>query len=288
MFNAAHMKETFEHDAKGYGYSFSNLKLDYSVLKKNRDDYVKKLNGIYNRNWTKEGIEFIPEKAEFVDKNTLKAGDKTYTAKHIVVAAGGRPAIPNIPGKEHVQTSDDFFNKLDHIPKKTAVVGAGYIAVELGHVLQTIGSDVSLFYRRGSVLRTFDKDLQDSALTCLKDGEVTLVGNTTINEIKKNNDNTFTLVDQHKKEHSGFDYVLYAIGRGPMSDILNIEKVGLKTDKKGHIISDELEQTNVEGVYSLGDINGKIELTPVAIAAGRTLAERLFNGKKDLAMDYVN
>merc|ERR1711879_824053 len=148
--------------------------------------------------------------------------------------------------------------------------------------------DTHLFFRHGSVLRSFDEDLSMGALLELANAKVHLHSNTTIASIAKQEDETFTLTDQQNNPFADFDYVLYAIGRGPVTDLLNVGDLGLNLTKRGHVISDEWEETNVKGIYSLGDVNGKIELTPVAIRAGRMLADRLFGGKDDSKMDYVN
>jgi len=290
MFNTAHVRETL-HDAKGYGFNFGDVTFDFATLKKKRDDYVKFLNGIYARNLDKDNVTYIAKRATFVDGKTLRAGEEIYTGEHILVACGGRPNMPDIPGIEFAKQSDDFFNSLEELPKKAAVVGAGYIAVELSHVMQTLGVDTSLVFRRGSVLRNFDDDIQIGALSELKNVGVTLMANTTINsisEVKSEEGTTYTLTDQNDDVHEGFDYVLYAIGRGPVSDLLNIDDLGLECNKRGHILSNEFEETNVKGIYALGDVNGKVELTPVAIRAGRCLADRLFGGKEGSKMDYVN
>lgn len=287
MFNTAHVMETL-HDAKGYGFSYDNLSFDFPTIKQKRDEYIKFLNGIYERNLNKDSVEYIPHHAQFVDNKTIEANGQQYTADHILIACGGKPKIPNIPGKEFIATSDDFFNSLEDLPAKTAVVGAGYIAVELGHVLQVLGSDVSLFFRNPSLLRTFDEDIQAGALTELANAGVTLVDSTDIASISEAEDGTKTLVDKNGNEYPGFEYVCYAIGRSPVSDTLNIESIGLESNRRGYVESNEWEETAVDRVYALGDVNGKVELTPVAIRAGRMLADRLFGGKAEAKMDYVN
>lgn len=249
---------------------------------------MKKLNGIYGRGLDNANVKLVEATAQFVNKNTLVADGKEYSAERIVIACGGTPAIPDIPGKEYIASSDDFFNKLDKLPKKTAVVGAGYIAVELGHILQTLGSDVSLFYRHGSVLRTFDEDMQAGAISELKHVGVTMVENTTIASIESPEEGMYTLTSTDNTKFEGFDYVVYAIGRNPVSKNLNIDSLGLEVNKRGYVSSDEWEQTAVDSIFALGDVNGKIELTPVAIRAGRKLADRLYGGKSDAKMDYVN
>lgn len=289
MFNTAHVAEAL-NDAAGYGFKFGDAnkwQFDYAALKAKRDAYVKRLNGIYERNLDKDGVDLIRGKAKFVDAETLDCDGKQYKGKKILIACGGTPNVPNIPGKEFINTSDDFFNTLETLPKKCAVVGAGYIAVELGHVLQTLGVDVSLMFRKPTLLRTFDEDIIEGAMKELEHAGVTMCGSTTIESIAQDGD-TYTLTDQNGVAHSGFDYVLYAIGRHPVTSVLNTESIGLKLNKRGYVESDEWEQTNVENILALGDVNGKIELTPVAIRAGRALSDRLYGGQKDAKMDYVN
>jgi len=286
MFNTAHVAETLK-DAQGYGFSVGEYKFDFAALKAKRDAYVKRLNGIYERNLDKASVDIVRATATFKDAKTLEAGGATYTAEHIVIACGGTPKIPNIPGAEFIHTSDDFFNKLEVLPKKAVVVGAGYIAVELGHVMQTLGVDVSLSFRHGSVLRTFDEDVQELTLKELEHAGVTLLPNTDFQKIEKAEDGTFTLTDKDGSTKEGFDYVLYAIGRNPVSKNLNTGDLGLEINKRGYVKSDELEQTAIPGIFSIGDVNGKIELTPVAVRAGRILADRLYGGKTAV-MDYVN
>ncbi|MES1913714.1 MAG: hypothetical protein MHM6MM_005882 [Cercozoa sp. M6MM] len=235
MFNAATLRDNM-HEAENYGFEISEAsvpRLDYGVLKAKRDAYVTRLNGIYERNLAKDNVTLVRGHAAFQSAHEVVCNGTVFKAPHILVACGGRPLLPNIEGKEHIHTSDDFFNSLEQLPKKTAVIGAGYIAVEMAGVMQALGS---------------------------QNGDV--VG--------------------------PFDYVLAAIGRGPVSPSLRLDVTGVKTDARGFIRSDEWEQTNVDGVYALGDVNGKVELTPIAIRAGRKLADRLFGDQADAKCDYTD
>jgi len=306
MWNAAHMADLIRHDARDYTFDLTEWDaFDFRTFKVKRDDYVKRLNGIYARNLIKDSVEHIPEYASFVDENTVVAGDLEYTAPHILIATGGEPMVQDIPGKEWLATSDDFFNKLDFLPKRTAVIGAGYIAVELSQMLQSLGSDVSIFTRHEYPLRNFDDLIYTGVKSSMEEQGVNVVSNSAIKEVVKDKggmvtlidnvgdeyqryDCSLTLIDADGNKHQNYDYAVTAIGRGPLSSKLNLEKIGVKVNKRGHIESDEWEQTNVQGIYSLGDVSGKIELTPVAIAAGRALADRLFGGFKESKMDYVN
>lgn len=288
MWAAATLNESM-HDASGYGISGGDkTSFDWATLKTNRDTYIKRLNGIYQRNLDKDNVTVIPHHAQFVDGNPkqIQAGDEVFEAPHVLIACGGAPAVPEIPGKEHIATSDDFFNKLDVLPKKAAIVGAGYIAVELAGVLNALGSDTSLLIRHEMPLRQFDHMLQEELKAGMIDAGVRVEESTNVTAIEKQQDGSFTLKTKENRTLEGFDYVIYAIGRGPLSHKLNIDTVGIETNKRGHVLSNEFEETNVNGVYALGDVNGKVELTPVAIAAGRKLSDRLFGGKSGAKMDY--
>eukprot|EP00484_Ammonia_sp_Unknown_P023584 CAMPEP_0197026480 /NCGR_PEP_ID=MMETSP1384-20130603/6555_1 /TAXON_ID=29189 /ORGANISM="Ammonia sp." /LENGTH=538 /DNA_ID=CAMNT_0042455153 /DNA_START=34 /DNA_END=1650 /DNA_ORIENTATION=+ len=297
MWTCSNMATMIEHHSTGYGFKFgnnwlhNNNKFDFDMkgMKQRRDDYVKFLNGIYERGLTKLNIDHEHSFAKFVDKNVIEADGQLYTAPKILIAVGGFPYVPNIPGREHANTSDDFFNKLDYIPKKVAVVGAGYIAVELAQVLQGLGSSVSLFIRGDHPLRKFDKMLQHGVHNALVHSGVNVVANTNIAEIQQKSGNKYTMVAREGGEYSDFDYVIYAIGRGPLAEDLGLQQTDVQQDKRHFIMSDEYEETAQKGVFAIGDINNKVALTPVAIRAGRNWADRQFGGKgNDSKMDYTN
>jgi len=285
--NAANIATALNEEAEGYEFKVDAEAINYKKFAEKRAAYVKKLNGIYLRNLDKDNVELVREYASFVDAKTIKAGDKTYTADHILIACGGAPKMPNIPGKELMKNSDDFFNELDELPKKMAVIGAGYIACELSQVMQALGSKVSLFIRKDKPLRRFDELISGGVLEEMESQGVDVVKNTSISAVKKADDGTFTL-SCGDKSFEGYDYVLAAIGRGPLSKQLNLDKAGVEVNQRGQVESNKWEETNVKGIYSLGDVNGKIELTPVAIRAGRKLSDRLFGKKEGAFCDYDN
>ena len=321
MWTASSIATTLDTYARHYGFIFGNTwkhknnesDFDMKGLKLRRDDYVKFLNGIYGRGLDNLNIDHENSFAKFIDSNVVEANGQKYTADKILIAVGGFPYIPNIPvwsfyfmsiyvmstgflfcffvnkkGKEYIKTSDDFFNELDHIPKKVAVVGAGYIAVELAQVMQGLGSDVSLFIRGDHPLRKFDILIQNGVHNALVHSGVNVVYKTNIDEIKKNG-SKFSMIARDGKSYDDYDYVLYAIGRGPLAEELGLDKTKVLQDKRGFIISDEYEETAQKGVYAIGDINNKAALTPVAIRAGRKWADRLFGGKgNESKMDYTN
>lgn len=290
MFNCATVRDAIA-DAPFYG--FKNVPenartLSYEMIREKRSAYVKRLNGIYSANLDRDQVKHMYGFASFVDKNTVKVGDQTITADHIVIATGGTPMIPkNIPGHEYGITSDEFFDEMEQLPKKVAVVGAGYIAVELAGIMGALGSDAHLFIRYETFLRTFDSE----TIAVLRKemeahGGVAVHPCTSLAKVEKQEDGTLTLTDTKGGVHAGFDQLIWAIGRAPNSKNLNLEAAGVQAKENGYIIVDEWQNTSTPGIYALGDVCGNVELTPVAIAAGRALSERLFNGKKDSKMDY--
>lgn len=288
MYNAADISEMLRGVAPGYGFEYSAPKFSFETLKTKRDAYIARLNGIYARLCDNVGVTVIHEKATFVNKNTVEAQGVKYTGDHILIAAGGEPFSPPIKGGELALDSDSFFNDLEELPKKVAVVGAGYIAVELAGVLNSLGSDVTLVTRKEYALRRFDEMIYTILDEEMKGAGIHLMHNTSINALEKVADGTITLSADGGDSHTGFTHVIYAIGRRPYSMSLNLEAAGVERNAKGYVPSNENESTNVPNIYSLGDVSGKIQLTPVAIAAGRLLADRLFGGAgPKCIMDYT-
>jgi len=286
MFNTAmHAEIIKEH--KGYGFDVEMKGFDWSRIKQSRDAYIKRLNGIYEANLSKATIEKLEGHASFTEDKCVEVAGQKYAADHILIATGGRADIPtNIPGAEHGITSDGFFD-LEDLPKKVVVVGAGYIAVELAGIFGALGADTSLLIRYDKVLRTFDDMLATAVTDNLEPGGVKLCRHTQISNVKKEEDGTLTLMTNNGVIDK-VNTLLWAIGRSPNADTIGLDKIGVQTDKRGHILVDEYQSTNVPGVYALGDVCGRQLLTPVAIAAGRRLSHRLFDGKKDWKLDYSN
>ncbi|XP_033637722.1 glutathione reductase, mitochondrial-like [Asterias rubens] len=278
------MHSEFIHDQPDYGYDVQKKSFSWSAIKEKRDAYIKRLNGIYFGNLERSKVTYINGFAKFADNRSVVVDGTLYTGKHILIATGGKPVVPDIPGAEHGITSDGFF-ELEDLPKKTAVVGAGYIAVELAGILSELGSDVSLFIRKEQALRTFDSMVTENITQTIEDSKMTLVKNSVSKSLKKCEDGTMTF-ETTAGVFSGFDCVIWAVGRTPNSDSLDLEKVGVTVDAKHNIVVDEFQNTCTKGIYALGDVCGKALLTPVAIAAGRKLAHRLFDNKPDYKMNY--
>ncbi|WP_455452722.1 glutathione-disulfide reductase [Streptococcus salivarius] len=286
MWYGAQVAETLHRYAGEYGFDVTINKFDFATLKVNRQAYIDRIHGSYERGFDSNGVERVYDYARFVDPHTVEVAGERYTAPHILIATGGHALYPNIPGSEYGITSDGFF-KLDEVPKRTAVIGAGYIAVEVAGVLNALGSDTHLFVRKDRPLRTFDKDIVDVLVDEMAKSGPTLHTHANATEVVKNADDSLT-ISFDNGETITVDCLIWAIGRAANTSGFGLEKTGVKLTEKGTIYSDEFENTSVPGIYALGDVTGKLDLTPVAVKAGRQLSERLFNNKADAKLDYTD
>ena len=286
MWYGAQVAETLHRYAGEYGFDVTINKFDFATLKANRQAYIDRIHGSYERGFDSNGVERVYEYARFVDPHTVEVAGERYTAPHILIATGGHALYPNIPGSEYGITSDGFF-ELDEVPKRTAVIGAGYIAVEVAGVLNALGSDTHLFVRKDRPLRTFDKDIVDVLVDEMAKSGPTLHTHANATEVVKNADDSLT-ISFDNGETITVDCLIWAIGRAANTSGFGLEKTGVKLTEKGTIYSDEFENTSVPGIYALGDVTGKLDLTPVAVKAGRQLSERLFNNKADAKLDYTD
>ena len=286
MWYGAQVAETLHRYAGEYGFDVTINKFDFATLKANRQAYIDRIHGSYERGFDSNGVERVYEYARFVDPHTVEVAGERYTAPHILIATGGHALYPNIPSSEYGITSDGFF-ELDEVPKRTAVIGAGYIAVEVAGVLNALGSDTHLFVRKDRPLRTFDKDIVDVLVDEMAKSGPTLHTHANATEVVKNTDDSLT-ISFDNGETITVDCLIWAIGRAANTSGFGLEKTGVKLTEKGTIYSDEFENTSVPGIYALGDVTGKLDLTPVAVKAGRQLSERLFNNKADAKLDYTD
>jgi glutathione reductase (NADPH) len=302
MWSAAELASSFD-DARDYGFASSSSVpplLDWSTLKSKRDAFIQRLNGIYERNVRASGsIDVVHGDARFEsgssvlvsNSNSEGKTDSILEAPNICIAVGGRPVIPDdadVPGASLGLSSDGFF-ALDEQPKRVAIVGSGYIGVELAGVLNALGSRVSLLARRGAVLRAFDSVIGDHVAAEMEAHGVELLRNSSVARISRSRGGRqlrVELADDAGELDEPVDALIWAIGRRANADSLNLDAAGVEVDRHGSIVADEYERTSAPNIYALGDVNGKHALTPVAIAAGRQLAERLFNGKSDAKLDY--
>lgn len=287
MWHAADLQDKIAHHAKGYQFQGLNApKFDWATFKPQRDAYIRKLNGIYANNFDKEGVEYHLGFGRLTSKNTVEVtrpdGQKyTLTTDKICIAVGGHPTKPSdekIPGASLGIDSDGFFD-LEEQPKRVVVVGAGYIAVELAGVFNSLGTETHMVIRGETVLRTFDHSLQEVLTPWMEHTGIKLHKKSTVVRVEGEKGKTLTVVtDQGERIEA--DTVLWAIGRSPSTQGMGLEDLGIKLDEKGDVVVDEYQNTSVEGITAIGDVQGKALLTPVAIAAGRRLSNRLFGPEK--------
>ena len=284
MWYGAQIAEAIQHYGPDYGFTSENQQFDFATLRKNREAYIDRARSSYDGSFKRNGVELIEGRAHFVDKHTVEVNGELIRAKHIVIATGAHAAIPQIPGAEYGETSDDVF-AWEELPKSVAVVGAGYIAVELAGVLHTLGVKTDLFVRRDRPLRNFDSYLIDGLVAEMEKSGPSLHAHKIPERVEKLPDGQLQLYFQDGSSHIA-ERIIWAIGRKPNVQGLNLDAAGVTLNDRGFIAVDEYQNTVVPGIYALGDVTGEKELTPVAIKAGRTLSERLFNGKTDAKMDY--
>ena len=278
---AAHYREDFS-DAQGFGWDSSVSDLDWPRLRDNKTKEIERLNGIYGNLLSNAGADLINGHARIVDANTVEVDGNKYTAKNILIAVGGWPFIPDIPGRDLAISSNELFY-LDTLPKHAVVVGGGYIATEFAGILHGLGVDVEQIYRRDLFLRGFYTEIREQ-----------LADEMTINGVKlRFNENVTAIAEQDGQylltlesgESLLTDKVLYATGRKPLLDGLGLENTKVTLNDKGYIAVNEGFQTAEPSIYAVGDVTGGMELTPVALAEGMNLAKRLFKGDNTV-LDY--
>jgi glutathione reductase (NADPH) len=278
---AAHYREDFS-DAQGFGWDSSVEALDWPRLRDNKTKEIERLNGIYGNLLSNAGVELINGHARIVDANTVEVDGVKYRAKNILIAVGGWPFIPDIPGRELAISSNEVFY-LDTLPKHAVVVGGGYIATEFAGILHGLGVEVEQIYRRDLFLRGFDTEIREHLAEEMTAKGVKLRFNENVTAITEQNGQY--LLSLENGESLLTDKVLYATGRKPLLDGLGLENTKVSLNDKGYIAVDEGFQTNEPSIYAVGDVTGGMELTPVALAEGMNLAKRLFKGDKTL-LDY--
>ncbi|MBV4413052.1 glutathione-disulfide reductase [Enterobacteriaceae bacterium YMB-R22] len=286
MWHAAQIAEAIRLYGPDYGIDATLNHLDWGKLIASRSAYIDRIHASYDRVLGKNNVDVIHGFARFVDAHTIEVNGDRLTADHILIATGGRPGRPAIPGVEYGIDSDGFF-ELDALPDRVAVVGAGYIAVEIAGVVNALGAQTHLFVRKHAPLRSFDPIITDTLVEIMAAEGPQLHTQAVPESVVKNTDGSLTLTLEDGRSQT-VDCLIWAIGREPATDSINLQAAGVKTDEKGYIIVDKYQATNVAGVYAVGDNTGHIELTPVAVAAGRRLSERLFNNKPNEHLDYNN
>lgn len=290
MFYGAQIAEAIKSYAPDYGFDVTVNQFDFAKLVESRQAYIGRIHTSYNNVLAKNNVDVLNGFAKFVDAKTVEVhyadgSTEQVTADHILIATGGRPSIPKVKGVEYGIDSNGVF-ALTELPKRVAIVGAGYIAVELAGVFNSLGVESHLFVRQHAPLRNQDPLIVETLLEVLGQDGIQLHTKAIPQEVVKNADDSLTLKLEDGRE-TNVDCVVWAIGREPATDVINLEATGVATNERGFIKVDKFQNTNVDGIYAVGDIiEGGIELTPVAVAAGRRLSERLFNNKPNEHLDY--
>ena len=289
MWYAAELAHAPNH-AADYGFDVSIGKLDWAKLVAKRENMIGGINDWYYDFLNEAKVELIEGEARFTDAKTIEVDGETYTADHIVIATGGRPAQPpaDLPGAEYAISSDGFFELEDEQPEKVVVVGGGYIALELAGVLHGLGTETHLLHQGFPVLIGFDHTIQTALRQQMDNDSMLINDNDKISRIEKQADGKLTVHFENGNTIGEVDQLLWAVGRVPNTDDIGLDNAGIALAPGGFIDVDEWQETAVKGVYAIGDIINKrgVQLTPVAIAAGRRLADRLFGGMKDRKLNY--
>ena len=283
MWYAAHYAQELKY-AADYGYDVSVKGHDWAALKSRRDAYIARLNNIYETNLDKRGVTYIAGDAKFIDANTIAVGNERYQAERVVIATGGQPIVPSISGAELGITSDGFF-ALEQQPRRVLIAGSGYVAVELAGVLNGLGSETKVIVRKNGVLRGFDKMLSSELIDTMRKSGIEIKTGVVPASVRST-DNGLVLTAEDGREFGPVDTLLWAVGRSPNTATLDLDKAGVDMDERGFVPTDEMQSTNVEHIHALGDVTGRAALTPVAIAAGRRLADRLYGGMVGRHLDY--
>jgi len=279
----AHFRDEFE-DAAGHGWSLEPPRLDWKKLQAAKARELERLEGVYGRLLKDSGVRVIQGRGRVIDAHTVEVGGRRYTARHLLVATGSHPFLPKVKGIEHALTSDGALG-LEAIPRRLLIVGAGYIGVEFAGIFQALGTKVTMFFRGASVLRGFDDDVRATLAQEMRKRGVDLRPETVVADVEKRPDGTLSVLTA-MGETLDVDAVLFATGRVPNTKGLGLEAAGVRLDERGAVCVDGHSRTNVESLYAVGDVTDRINLTPVAIAEGRAVAETLFNGR-DITLDHT-
>ncbi len=284
MWHAAQIAEAIKLYGPDYGFDTTINRFDWSTLINSRSAYIDRIHQSYEKVLGNNQVEVIKGFATFIDAHTVEVNGEHITADHILIATGGRPSHIDIVGAQYGIDSDGFF-ALDAMPQRVAVVGAGYIAVEIAGVLNARGAQTHLFVRKHAPLRTFDPLIVETLVEIMQAEGPNLHTGAIPESVVKNPDGSLTLTLENGEAFT-VDALIWAIGREPSTDNLNLAAAGVETDSNGYIRVDKYQNTSVPGIYAVGDNTGAVELTPVAVAAGRRLSERLFNHKPEEHLDY--
>ena len=279
----ANFADEFEH-AQGFGWTAGEPTFDWPTLIANKDREIQRLNGIYRNLLVNSGVTLLEGHARLVGKQKVEVNGQVYSAERVLIATGGWPQVPDLPGREHAITSNEAFY-LPQLPKRVIVVGGGYIAVEFASIFNGLGADTTLVYRRELFLRGFDDSVRTHLHEELIKRRMSIQFNSDIERIDKQTDGTLqvTLLDGRVMEA---DCVFYATGRRPMLDNLGLETVDVRLTDEGYIDVNDHYESSEPSILAIGDVIGGVQLTPVALAEGMAVARRLFKPEQYRAVDY--
>jgi glutathione reductase (NADPH) len=286
MFNAAAIADALK-DAPGYGFDLEARGFDWERFRARRSAYIERLSGMYSENLDRSGVYVLQGHGHLEGHGRVRVGDRLLASPHVLLAVGGAPRRPEVPGAELGMLSDDIF-ELRERPRRILIVGSGYIAVEFAGIFRALGSELTLMFRGPRLLRHFDAMLSEALSEEMRHQGIELVPDSVARSLVRAPGGELTLEREQGEPLGGYDAVLWAIGRRPKTAELGLEAVDVTLDADGHIPVDAYQNTSAPGHYSVGDVTGRFELTPVAVAAGRRLADRLFGNQPEAKLDYVD
>lgn len=272
-------------DAAGFGWTVGETSHDWGALIAAKDKELNRLESVYHRMFADAGVSLIDGRGVMTDAHTVEVAGKTYTAEKILVGVGGWPFVPDIPGKEHAITSNEALD-LKELPKRIVIVGGGYIALEFAGIFKAFGAEVDVLIRSGAVLRGFDHDITGTVAEELEKKGINIHRDCVVRSIDKRDDGQLSIMVDRGEEMVA-DQVMYATGRNPNTKGLGLEEAGIELNKKGAMVVDEWNRSNVENVFAVGDVTDRVNLTPVALNEGRVFAETFFNDNP-MTLDYSN
>ena len=279
----AHFAHDFE-DAAGYGWSVNGSKHDWPKLMAAKQKELNRLEDVYHRLLREAGVHEITGTGKLIDAHTVDVNGKTYTAEHILIATGGWPVLPDVPGIEHAITSNEALD-LEDLPKRIVIVGGGYIAVEFAGIFSALGAEVTVIIRGDNILRGFDQTMRDALRDEMQKTGINVMSGCQVKSIEKTASGYSLRLDQVDMLET--DLVMYATGRAPNSKGIGLEEAGVKLDRNGAIVVDEYSKTSVDSIYAIGDVTDRIQLTPVALAEGMAFARTIYDGKPT-SVSYEN
>jgi glutathione reductase (NADPH) len=283
LYYAAELGESFT-DAVGFGWSPGATSFDWPTLVANKDREIARLNGVYRNLLQTSGVTIVEGRARVVGPHTVAVGDRTYTAEHILVATGGSPWSPDIPGTDLAITSNEAFS-LPELPRAIVIMGGGYIAVEFAGIFNSLGAEVTLLYRGPLFLRGFDDDIRTTLAEEMVKRGIDLRFEVTVRAMERSGEGLG--VHLSTGERLAADQVLCAVGRVPNTFGLGLAEVGVELDARGAVVVDEYFASSLQGLYAIGDCIDRVQLTPVALAEGMALSRTLFAGEPT-SVDYTD